>query len=70
MQVVEGQLQGPYTCRTCSADFDLTLRVGEEPWMTHQGGRADMGSARFPWALHGQTVLLDPTSLLHVLEEM
>ena len=39
MQVVEGQLQGPYTCRTCSADFDLKLKVGEEPKMIHHGGR-------------------------------
>ena len=41
--VVQGQLQSPYICRTCTADFNLRWRRGQspptEPQATHQGGR-------------------------------
>ena len=42
MKVAQSQLGLEYICRTCSADSDLKLKVGEEPKMIHHGGRSEL----------------------------
>ena len=39
MKIAQSQLGPEYICRTCSADFETKLKVGEEPKMIHHGGR-------------------------------
>ena len=40
LNIAESQPGPEYICHTCSAHFDIKLKVGEEPKMIHHGGRA------------------------------